>query len=59
MGSIEWMRWKERDMEARRARVKEVCAKYDSKDRWRETEQGRHFWFDLEHGLAFCSHPKV
>ena len=53
------MRRKERDMEARRARVKEVCAKYDSEDRWREAEQGQHIWFDLEHRLAFCYHAKV
>ena len=59
MGSIGWMRKKETDMEARRARVKEVCMKYDSEDRWREAEQGSHFWFNLEHGLAFCTHPKV
>ena len=47
------------DMEARKARVKKVCAKYDSTDRWREAEQGKNFWFDIEHGLAFCSHAKV
>ena len=59
VGGIEWMRRKETDMEARKALVKEVCTKYDSTDRWREAEQGRNFWFDIEHGLAFCSHAKV
>ena len=53
------MRKKEVDLEARRALVKDVCAKYDSKNRWRETEQGRNFWFDIEHGFAFCAHEKV
>ena len=53
------MRKKEIDFEARRARVKEVCAKYDSENRWRETDQGSHFWFDIEHGFAFCVHAKV
>ena len=50
---------KEIDFEARRARVKEVCAKYNSENRWRETDQGSHFWFDIEHGFAFCVHAKV
>ena len=59
VGSKEWMRKKEVDLEARRALVKDVCAKYDSKNRWRETEQGRNFWFDIEHGFAFCVHEKV
>ena len=53
------MRKKEIDLESRRARVKEVCAKYNSENRWREMEQGRHFWFDIKHGFAFCAHPKV
>ena len=53
------MRKKEIDFEARRARVKEVCAKYDSENRWRETDQGSYFWFDMEHGFAFCAHAKV
>ena len=53
------MRKKEIDFEARRARVKEVCAKYDSKNRWRAMEQGSYFWFDIEHGFAFCVHAKV
>ena len=59
VGSMDWMRRKEAEMEARRALVKEVCAKYDSEDRWREEEPARKFWFALEHGFAFCSHPKV
>ena len=59
MGSIEWMNNKEIDFEERRSRVKRVCAKYNSENRWRETEQGKHFWFDIEHGLALCAHPKV
>ena len=59
VGSREWMRRKEVEMEARRSRVKEVCEKYDSKKRWREKEQGKKFWFDLRHRFAFCAHPKV
>ena len=55
----EWMRNKEIQMKARLARVKEVCAKYDSEERWKEVEQGKSFWFDVEHGLAFCTHAKV
>jgi len=40
--------------------VKDVCAKFDSINRWREKEQGkRHFWFDLKHGFAFCAQPKT
>ena len=53
------MRKKEIQMKARLARVKEVCAKYDSEERWRAPEQGKSFWFDVEHGLAFCTHAKV
>lgn len=55
----EWMRNKEIQMKARLARVKEVCAKYDSEERWKEVEQGKSFWFDVEHGLAFCTHAKA
>ena len=60
VGSKRWMKMKEFVFEARRARVKDVCAKFDSINRWREKEQGkRHFWFDLKHGFAFCAQPKV
>lgn len=59
VGSQEWMRKKEAEFEARRAHVQEVCAKLNTKDRWRETQQGKHFWFDLRHRIALCTHAKV
>ena len=59
VGSQEWMRKKEAEFEARRAHVQEVCAKLNSKNRWRETQQGKHFWFDIRHGIALCPHDKV
>ena len=60
VGSRKWMKKKEVEFETRRARVKDVCAKFDPITRWREKEQGkRHFWFDLKHGFAFCAQPKV
>ena len=59
MGSEEWMSKKEDEFEARRAHVQEVCAKLNSEDRWREPKQGKHFWFDIRHGIALCAHAKV
>ena len=60
VGSRKWMKKKEVEFEARKSRVKDVCAKFDQINRWREKEQGkRHFWFDLKHGFAFCAQPKV
>ena len=59
VGSQEWMRKKEAQFDARRAHVQEVCAKLNSKDRWRETQQGKHFWFDIRHGIVLCAHAKV
>ena len=59
MGSTMWMKMKEQEFGARRARVKEVCKKYEIEERWKNQYQGRQFWFDLEHRLAFCIHPKV
>ena len=60
VGSKEWMKEKEGVFEARRARVKDVCATFDPINRWREKNQGKlHFWFDLKHGFAFCAQPKV
>ena len=59
VGSQEWMRKKEAEFEARRAHVREVCAKLNSKNRWRATDQGKHFWFDIRHGIALCAHAKV
>ena len=60
VGSKRWMKMKEFVFEARRARVKDVCATFDPINRWREIEQGkRRFWFDLKHGFAFCAQPKV
>ena len=58
--SRKWMKKKEVEFEARRARVKDVCATFDPINRWREKNQGKlHFWFDLKHGFAFCAQPKV
>ena len=59
VGTQEWMRKKEIEMEARRTHVKEVCAKLNSKDRWRATDMGKHIWFDIRHRFALCTHPKV
>ena len=59
VGSQEWMRKKEAEFEARRAHVQGVCAKLNSKNRWRATNQGEHFWFDIRHGIALCAHAKV
>ena len=60
VGSTKWMKKKEVEFEARKSRVKDVRAKFDQMNRWREKEQGkRHFWFDLKHGFAFCAQPKV
>ena len=59
MGSEEWMSKKEDEFEARRAHVQGVCAKLNSKNRWRATNQGEHFWFDIRHGIALCAHAKV
>ena len=53
------MKMKEQEFAARKARVKEVCEKYETEDRWRDQYQGKQLWFDLEHRLAFCVHPKV
>ena len=58
VGSQEWMRKKEAEFEARKAHVREVCAKLKSKDNWRAKEQ-RYFWFDIKHGIALCAHAKV
>ena len=59
VGSQEWMQKKEAEYEARRAHVQEVCAKLNSNDRWRSTDQGAGFWFDIRHGFALCTHAKV
>ena len=59
MGSTMWMKMKEQEFVARNARVKEVCERYETEDRWRDQYQGKQFWFDLEHRLAFCVHSKV
>ena len=59
VGSRKWMKKKEVEFEARKSRVKDVRAKFDQMNRWREKEQGKwHFWFDLKHGFAFCAQPK-
>ena len=58
VGSQEWMRKKEAEFEARKAHVREVCAKLNSKDQLVSTEK-RYFWFDIEHGIALCAHAKV
>ena len=58
VGSQEWMRKKEAKFEARKAHVREVCAKLSSKYQWVSTEQ-RYFWFDIKHGIALCAHAKV
>ena len=58
LGSQEWMWKKEAEFEARRAHVREVCAKLNSKYQWASTEQ-RYFWFDIKHGIALCAHAKV
>ena len=59
VGTQEWMRKKEIEMEARRTHVQEVCAKLNSKDRWRAKDIGRHIWFDMRHRFALCTHAKV
>ena len=59
LGTQEWMRKKEIEMEARRTHVQEVCAKLNSKDRWKATDIGRHIWFDIRHRFALCTHAKV
>ena len=58
LGSQEWMRKKEAELEARKTQVQEVCAKLNSK-RWRATKQGKNFWFDIRNGIALCAHAKV
>ena len=58
VGSQEWMRKKEAEFEARKAHVREVCAKLNSKYQLVSTEK-RYFWFDIEHGIALCAHAKV
>ena len=59
LGTQEWMRKKEAELEERKIHVQEVCAELNSKDRWTATDQGTHFWFDIRHGFAVCTHPKV
>ena len=59
VGTHEWIRKKEAELEERKIHVQEVCAELNSKDRWTSTDQGRHFWFDIRHGFAVCTHPKV
>ena len=59
VGSQEWMGKKEGQFEARRVHVQEVCAKLNSKNHTEATEQGTHFWFDIRHRIALCTHPKV
>ena len=60
VGSKRWMKMKEFVFEARRARVKAVCAKFDQIYHRRTKKQGKNpLWFDLKHGYAFCAQPKV
>ena len=58
-GSREWMLRKEHVYAARRKKIKEVCLKYARDEIWRGKSHGQQFWYDLQHGLAVCMHPKV
>ena len=53
------MKKKEQQFKARNALVKEVCEKYYSKGHFKNKYPGEKFYFDLEHGLALCTHSKV
>ena len=59
IGNRKWMIRKEQVYAARRKRIKEVCLKYAGDEIWRGTSHGRQFWYDIQHGLAVCMHPKV
>ena len=59
IGGRKWMIRKEQVYAARRRRIKEVCLKYAGDEIWRGASHGRQFWYDIQHGLAVCMHPKV
>ena len=58
-GSREWMVRKEQVYAARRRQIKQVCLKYARDEIWRGKSHGSQFWYDIQHGLAVCMHPKV
>ena len=58
-GSRGWMIRKEQVYAARRRKIKQVCLKYARDEIWRGKSHGSQFWYDIQHGLAVCMHPKV
>ena len=64
IGTAEWFVEREKVFRERNRRIEDACnnlLKFSDTGPhlYESPTQGKSFWFDLVHHLAFCMHPKV